>query len=106
MKDIPLTKGEKTTLIISAVMTGVYFIAYILLMILGYISGIAIIMLVLSVVLYTIFTLCAIYPQYTNLVSNPEKYTEKQFHAIRKGCITACFLFPAIMFVISFGEIK
>ncbi len=99
-----MTKGEKTALIISEVLTGIYFVAYIVLMLTGVISGIAIIMLVLTVAVSGIFTLCTVYPQYTNLVSKPENYTEKQFHAIRKGCIAACFLFPAIMFLISVFE--
>ncbi len=106
MGNLPLTKGEKIALIISEVLTGFYFVAYIVLMLTGVMGGIATIMLVLSVVMAGIFTLCTLYPQHTNLVSKPENYTEKQFHAIRKGCITACFLFPAIMFVISFGELK
>ncbi len=99
--NIEFTKGEKASVIASAVLVGIYSIMYIVLTAVGYISGLSVLMLVLSLIVDGIMSLCAVYPQSTNIVSKPEKYSLKEFHAIRKGFIVGCFIFPAVMFVYS-----
>ncbi len=100
-ENIEFTKSEKTALIASAVITGIYTVIYIILTVIGYISGLSVLMLILTMVIEGIMSLCAVYPQWTNIVSKPEQHSLKEFHSIRKGCITGCFIFPAVIFLIS-----
>ena len=59
---------------------GVFFAASIVLIAMGYLTGASIIMIVISGVMYTIWTLCSIYPQWTNLVTKPEDMSEEKLH--------------------------
>lgn len=96
---VAFTKAEKVITVLCEILCALYFCLYIVLMLVGYFSGIAIIMLVVTAVLCGVLTLCTVYPQWTNIVSKPENCSESQFHTIRRGCITALMLFPAIIFV-------
>lgn len=98
---IPFTKGEKIAEIICAVLFGVFFAAYIVLIAMGYLTGASIIMIVISGVMYTIWTLCSIYPQWTNLVSKPEDMSEEKLHKLRRGCLAADYIFLVLIFAIT-----
>ena len=98
---IPFTKGEKTAEVICAALFALLTVLYIVLMAVGYLSGESILMLVCNGILYGIMTTCSVWPQGTNLVSYPEKYTERDFHRLRKGCIAAAYIFLAVIFIIT-----
>lgn len=98
---LSFTKDEKIAEIICAVLFAVLTVLYIVLIVVGYLSGEAIIMLVCNGILYTICTLCSVWPQGTNLVSKPENYSEKGLHRLRKGCIAAAYIFLAAIFIIT-----
>lgn len=98
---IPFTRGERIAEIICAVLFAVFTAAYIVLIVVGYLSGEAIIMMVCNGILYAVCTLCSVWPQGTNLVSRPENYTEEAFHKLRKGCIAAAYIFLVVVFAIT-----
>lgn len=98
---IPFTKGEKIAELICAVLFAVFTVLYIVLIVVGYLSGEAIIMLVCNGILYSICTLCSVWPQGTNLVSKPENYSVEGFHRLRKGCIAAAYIFIIFVFAIT-----
>lgn len=92
------TKGEKTAEIICAAIFAAFLAAYITLIAVGYLTGASIIMIVISGVMYTVWTTCSVYPQWTNLVSRPEEVSEKNLHRLRKGCLVADYLFLILIF--------
>ncbi|MBP1543565.1 MAG: hypothetical protein J6A16_05680 [Oscillospiraceae bacterium] len=98
---IVFTKGEKIAEIICAVTFAAMIVTYIVLMAVGYLSGESILMMVSSGILYSICTVCSVWPQGTNLVSRPEYYSDKGFHRLRKGCIAAAFIFLIVVFAIT-----
>lgn len=99
---LPYTKGEKIAegLVLAELISGI--VAMIICMIVGLVEGFAVLFVVLSVVIYGIFTCCSVYPQWTNIVSKPERYTDEQFHKIRWGCIIAKIIFIALLVGCSF----
>lgn len=99
IEKLPLTNGEKVAEIISGVLTVGSVAGYVLLMSTGAISGVAVIMIVVSLILYTACTICSFFPQHTNIAMNPEKCSEKKLRLIRRGCITAKIILVALMFV-------
>ena len=98
---IPFTRGEKIAEIICAVLFAVFTVTYIVHIAVSYLSGEAIIMMVCSGILYSVCTLCSVWPQGTNLVSRPENYSEEAFHKLRKGCIVAAYIFLVVVFAIT-----
>ncbi len=100
-KKVVYTKGEKVAEIISGVVTVGAVGGYIALFALGKISGVSMILIVVSLILYTAFTLCSAFPGFTNIAMNPEKCTEKNLRSIRRGCIAAKIIFVGLMFAMS-----
>lgn len=98
IEKLPLTKGEKVAEIVSGELTIGSVVGYVVLMSTGVISGVAVIMIVLSLIWYTAFTICSLFPQHTNIAMNPEKCSEKRLRSIRRGCIAANIIFVALMF--------
>ena len=98
---LSFTKGEKTAEIICAAMFAVFFAAYITLIAVGYLTGASIIMIVISGVMYTAWTTCSVYPQWTNLVSKPEDVSENKLHKLRRSCLVADHLFLILIFAIT-----
>ncbi len=97
-KKVAYTGGEKTAEIISGVVTVGAVGGYIALFALGKTSGVAMILIVVSLILYTAFTLCSAFPGFTNIAMNPEKCTEKNLRTIRRGCISAKLILIGLMF--------
>ncbi len=98
---LAFTKGEKTAEIVCAALFAVFFVAYIVLIAVGYLSGAAILMLVISGVMYAIWTTCSVYPQWTNLVSKPEELSEQHLHKLRGGCIVTDYIFLILIFAMT-----
>jgi hypothetical protein len=94
------TKAEKTAEICAAAVAAVFTALYIILVCMGVYSGAAIIMAVATAILYGAFTVCSVYPQHTNLASNPETLTEDKLRSLRCQCIAAKILLTAAMFVL------
>ena len=59
-------------------------------------------MIVVTLIIYGAFGICSVYPQWTNILHDPEKATDKAFHSIRKGCITAKAVFATALFALPF----
>lgn len=98
---LAFTKGEKTAEIICAALFAVFLAAYIVLIAVGYLSGAAILMLVISGVMYVIWTTCSIYPQWTNLASKPEALSEQRLHKLRVGCLITDYIFLILIFAMT-----
>ncbi len=92
------SKGEKLAEIASAVITAGSVAGYIALFALNKISGVFIILIVVSLTLYTAFTVCSVFPQRTDLAAKLEKCGEKQLHSIRRYCIAAKIILIGLMF--------
>lgn len=98
------SKGERFAEIASAVITAGSVAGYITLFALSKISGVFMILIVASLILYTAFTVCSVFPQHTNVAMNPEKCSEKQLHSIRWGCIIAKIVFVGLMFAMAVAD--
>lgn len=99
---VPYLLHEKTAEAISAVMVVCSAAVEIVMMALGVMEGSTIILLLVSLIVYVIFSVCSAWPQWTNLVNKPEECTEARFHAIRMGCIVAKLALNAALFLIAF----
>lgn len=95
------TRGEKAAEIVGGVMLTVYSAVIILLMILGITGGENIILLVVMLVVYGIFSVCVVYPQWTNVLNKPEKADNRAFHRVRRGCIIARTAIVCAVFLLS-----
>ena len=95
------TKGEKFAEIAAIIVTACAVAGYILMFALGKISGEAIIMLILTVIIYGICTLCSVSPQHANVFSRPENCTEKQFRHARRWFIIGKIALVLTMFLIA-----
>ena len=93
------SKGEKFAEIAAAVIAACSVTGYIVLMAFGKVSGDAALMILATLILYGILTLCSTMPQHANLFTHPEKYTEKQFHYARRVCITAKIILITLLFI-------
>lgn len=95
------TKGEKFAEIAAAVIAVCSVAGNIVLMGFGKVPGTAIIMILLTLILYGIGTLCSTMPQHTNVFTHPENCTEKQLRNARRGFILGKILFIAALFVVT-----
>lgn len=95
------TKAERISEIAAAVIAACSVAGYVVLMALGKVSGVAIIGVLTTLILYGICTLCSTMPQHTNVFLHPEKCSEKQLHNARKGFIILKILFIAAMFAVT-----
>lgn len=93
------TKNERIAEIAGGVTLGAFEATYIVLMSTGILSGIAVLMAVVSAVMYGIFSVVSVYPQHTNIVK--ESTTEHEFHKIRMEAIVSKIILVAVMFGIA-----
>lgn len=101
IEKLTYTKGEKLAEIAAAVTAVCSIAGYIVLMGFGRVSGVAIIMILSTLIIYAVCTLCSTMPQHTNVFLHPEKCSKKQLHNARKGFIILKILFIAAMFVVT-----
>lgn len=101
---VKYTKAEKIGEAAALVLT----IATVVLCLLTVISdavknGGNVIVLVVTCIEYGAFTLCSVFPQWTNIMYHPENCTEKKLHTIRRGCIVGKLaLVGALLFMAIF----
>lgn len=94
------TKGELIAEIIVLSLVALLTAAYITLFAAGIFDGIVILMIVITLIIYGIFTVCSVYPQWSNIVNSPEKCSEKTFRRIRRNCIAAKLILTTAVFTI------
>ncbi len=93
------TKGELTAEILAGIVTAGAVAGYIALFSLDKATGVAVILIVVSLILYVSLTLCSAFPQHTNVAMNPEKSSDKKLHTIRRGCIIAKIVVVGLLFL-------
>lgn len=95
------TRGEKAAEIIGGALLAVFTAVIISMMALGISDGANIILLVVMLVVYGIFSVCVVYPQWTNVLNKPEKASEQDFRRVRRGCIIAKLVLISAVFLLS-----
>lgn len=98
---LPYTKGERAAEIIAGAFAAAVVAAQIVMIALGSLTGGEIILIVVELIIYGVFTMCSVYPQHTNLFNKPEKCSESSFRAARRGFIAAKTVLVAALFVLS-----
>lgn len=101
IENLTYTKGEKIAEIAAAVVAACSIAGYIVFMGFGRVSGEAILMILLTLIVYGVCTLCSTAPQHTNVFLHPEKCSEKQLRNARRGFIVGKILFAAAMFAVT-----
>ncbi len=99
---VKYTNGEKTAEIMTALLITAFIVTDIILFTAGALGGEAVIMIVVTLIIYGVFSICSVYPQGSNILNDPEKATDKAFHSIRKSCITAKAILATVLFAIPF----
>ena len=94
---VAYTSGEKKAEILGGIMLAVFAAVIIALMALGVSGGGNIIMLVVLLIIYGLFSVCGVYPQGTNIMKKPESASDP----VRRGCIIAKFVLCAAVFLLS-----
>ena len=94
---VAYTSGEKKAEILGGIMLAVFAAVIIALMALGVSGGGNIIMLVVLLIIYGLFSVCGVYPQGTNIMKKPESASDR----VRRGCIIAKFVLCAAVFLLS-----
>lgn len=98
---VAYTSGEKTAEILGGVLLAVFAAVIVALMALGVSGGENIIMLVVMLVEYGIFSICSVYPQGSNVLKKPESATDRDFHKVRRGSIIAKLVLTSAVFLLS-----
>ena len=98
---VAYTSGEKTAEILGGVMLAVFAAVIVALMALGASGGENIIMLVVMLIEYGIFSICSVYPQGSNVLKKPESATDRDFHKVRRGSIIAKYVLTSAVFLLS-----
>lgn len=98
---LPYTKAEKVGEAVCGAAAAAMLAVVIILIITGFLTGAALIPLVVSLVVYGVFTLCSVYPQHTNLFNKPEKCTEEGFRSARKELIWAKLILVTALFALT-----
>ena len=101
IEKLSYTKSEKIAEITAAAVTACSVTGYIALMVLEKVSGAAIIMILSTLILYAVCTLCSTMPQHTNVFTRPENCSEKQLRFARRAFIIGKILFIAAMFTVT-----
>ncbi|MCH5325192.1 MAG: hypothetical protein J1E39_08250 [Eubacterium sp.] len=94
------TAGEKIAEILTIVLTVVSFAGGITLFASGITNFSTVITGICIVLVNGAFTFASVFPQWTNIMDNPEKCTDENFHRIRKQCLAGKFILTAAMYVI------
>ncbi len=92
------TNGERFGEVSAAVVTAGTIAGYIALFALDKTSGAAVILILVSLILYAALTLCSAFPQHTNVALNSEKCSNKKLRVIRRCCIAAKIVVIGLMF--------
>ena len=95
------TKAERIAEIAAAVIAVCSVAGYIVLMASGKVSGVAIIMILATLIVYAVCTLCSTMPQHTNVFTHPENCTEKQLRYARRGFIVGKIVFIIAMLAVT-----
>lgn len=98
---LPYTKSEKTAEALCGAAAAAVAAAEIILMLTGYLTGAALIVLVVELMIYGAFSACSVYPQHTNLFTKPEDCTEEKFRRARRNMIIAKLILVTALFVIT-----
>lgn len=98
---LPYTTAEKAGEIACGICAGAFAAAEIAMMALGITGGGNIILLLVLLIIYGVFTLCSVYPQHTNLFNKPENISEKKFHTARRGLMIGKTALMAALFLLS-----
>lgn len=101
IEKLTYTKGEKLAELAAALVAVCSVAGYVIFMALGRVSGVAIIMILLTFIIYAVCTLCSTMPQHTNVFTHPENCTEKQLRNARRAFIVGKILFIAAMFAVT-----
>ena len=102
IEKLTYTKGERFAEIAAAVITACSAAGYIVLMALEKASaGEAILMILSTLIVYGVCTLCSTAPQHTNVFTHPERCSEKQLRNARRGFIIGKMLFVAVMLAVA-----
>lgn len=101
IEKLTYTKGEKLAELAAAVIAVCSVAGYVILMALGRVSGVVIIMILSTLILYGICTLCSTMPQHTNVFTHPENCSEKQLRNARRAFIIGKIAFIAAMFAVT-----
>ena len=99
-------RSEKAAEILGGSVLAVFAAVIVALMALGVTGGGNIIMLVVMLIIYGIFSLCGVYPQWTNVLKKPEAASAQDLHRVRRGCIIAKLVLCAALFLLSMPFLK
>lgn len=89
IEKLTYTNGEKAAEISGGIIAMGGISGLLTMTISGRIDGDNIIIALVVGILYATLTLCSVCPQHTNIAMNPEKLSEKNLRAIRRGCLIA-----------------
>lgn len=89
IEKLTYTNGEKAAEIAGGIIAMSGIAGLLIMTISGRIDGDNIIIALVVGILYATLTLCSACPQYSNIAMNPEKISEKNLRAIRRGCLIA-----------------
>lgn len=103
---VAYTRGEKAAEIIGGVMAAAFAATVVTLMVMGVTDGGNILMLLVMLIIYGIFSVCGVYPQGTNVLKHPENASDRDYHRVRKGCIIAKLALISAVFLLSMPFIK
>lgn len=98
---LPYTKAEKVGEAVCGAAAAAMLTVVIILIITGFLTGAALIPLVVSLVVYGVFSLCSVYPQHTNLFNRPEDCSEEKFRRARIQLIWAKLILVAALFALT-----
>lgn len=98
---LPYTKGEKTAEAVCGGICAAIVAAELVLMILGKITSGAVIILLVSLIIYGVFSVCSVYPQHTNIFNKPENCSEAKFRKARRILCWARLIFVAALFALT-----
>lgn len=89
IEKLTYTNGERAAEIAGGIIAMGGIAGLLTMTISGRIDGDNIIIALVVGILYATLTLCSVCPQHTNIAMNPEKLSEKNLRAIRRGCLIA-----------------
>lgn len=95
------TQGEKAAEISGGMLLGIFTAVIITLIVLNVTGGGNIIMLIVMLIIYGIFSLVGVYPQWTNVFSRPENASDRDYHRVRRGAIIAKLVLITAVFLLS-----
>lgn len=103
---VAYTRGEKIAEIAGGALMAAFVAVMITLMALNITGGGNIIMLVVMLIVYGIFSVCGVYPQGTNILKKPETASDRDYHRVRRGCIIAKLVLISAVFLLSMPVMK